>query len=105
MATEFSENITQIYKDDNSSRRCGVFVIEEKLKASDIGFVAIASVCILAGLVLVFSGRKPMVYLTNQKSSTKASYFLEHLSEGRNPDREGTILFSFTGRFYYCMCH
>jgi hypothetical protein len=52
-------NVTEVYKDDNSSsKNCDVFIIEKKLKGSDIGFAAIAAVCIVAGFVLVFAGTK-----------------------------------------------
>ncbi|XP_028403199.1 transmembrane protein 198-like [Dendronephthya gigantea] len=57
LASQSSENITEIYKDDNSSSNdCQVFVMEKKLKGSDIGFATIAAVCIVAGFVLVFAG-------------------------------------------------
>jgi hypothetical protein len=55
----FKDNSTRIFKDDNtSSENCEVFVIETKLTGSDIGFAAIAAVCIVAGFVLVFAGMK-----------------------------------------------
>ena len=57
MASQYSNNITEIYKDDNSTN-CEVFVIENKLKGSDIGFAVIAAICIVAGFVLVFAGLK-----------------------------------------------
>ena len=56
MASQSSMNITEVYKDDNSSKNCEVFVIEKKLEGPDIGFAAIAAVCIVAGFVLVFAG-------------------------------------------------
>ena len=58
MANQYSDNITDIYKNENSSSKtsCEVFIIEATLKGSDIGFAAIAAVCIVAGFILVFAG-------------------------------------------------
>lgn len=61
VASQYSDNITDIYKKENSSSTttsCEVFVVETKLEGSDIGFAAIAAVCIVAGFILVFAGIK-----------------------------------------------
>ena len=59
LASQYSDNSTEIHKEDHSSNKsCDVFIIETKLKGSVIGFAVIAAICIVAGLILVFAGIK-----------------------------------------------
>ena len=58
LATQHTENITSINKDDNSSEtNCKVFFIDNKVKGVDIiSFVTIAAIFVLAGFLLAFAG-------------------------------------------------
>ena len=71
MASQYSDNITDVYKNESSSSKasCEVFVIETALKGSDIGFATIAAVCIVAGFILVFAGMQfiSLIYITISK--------------------------------------
>ena len=59
LATQYTENITTIEKDDNSSgTNCKVFFIENQVKGVDIiSFITIAAVFVLAGFILAFAGK------------------------------------------------
>lgn len=87
-ASQSSDNVTEIYRDDNSSGKdCQVFVMEKKLKGSNIGFATIAAVCIVAGFVLVFAGmecvlaRETYIFVAQKMSR---NFFLVSMGEFTN---------------------